>query len=95
MATLSRFSFSVFGVTREEVLDKLDELEREAIIREGGEPWLATTDKINRECIDHRHLLDPKSWVYVGVREVVFAGPTILDKVDDQFRDGFRPQPGE
>ena len=92
MATLSRFSFEAFGLTLDEVSQKLDELTQETITREGGEPWLTTMDEIKKQCIEPRALMDPKSWIYVGKREVVFAGPTPMDSDEDRMRDGWRPQ---
>lgn len=92
MATLSRFSFSAFGLTREEVAEKLDGLSDQLIMAEGGEPWLPTTDTIEKRCVNPKAPLEPKSWIYVGAREVIFAGPTPLDEPGDLFRDGFRPQ---
>ena len=92
MATLSRFSFSAFGTTREEVTEKLDALCDGLIQTEGGEPWLTTQDEVKKTCIDPKDLLNLKSWIYVGERSVLFAGPTPLEKQDDSFRDGFRPQ---
>ena len=92
MATLSKFAFAAFGLTMDEVVQKLDELTQEIITREGGEPWLVTVDEIKKQCIAPRALMDPKSWLYTGEREVMFAGPTPLDTGEDMFRDGWKPQ---
>ena len=89
MATVTRFSFDCFGTTMGEVSDKLDELTNEALLREGGEPWLVTTDRIEKIAVN-ANITDPKSWMYQGRREVVFTGPTPLDKVP--FHDGWKPQ---
>jgi hypothetical protein len=73
----------------DEVSAKLDKLVNDVIFDEGGEPWLSTTDEIKKTAIKP-NLMDPKSWVYVGLREVVFAGPSKFDIPD--MRDGFKPQ---
>lgn len=89
MATVTRFSFDAFGTTMSEVSDKLDELTNNALLSEGGEPWLVTIDRIEKIAIS-ANITDPKAWLYQGRREVVFTGPTPLDKVP--FHDGWKPQ---
>lgn len=89
MATVTRFSFDAHGQTLTEVADKLDELTNDALLREGGEPWLVTIDRIEKIAIN-ANIVDPKAWIYQGRREVVFTGPTPMDTV--QWRDGWKPQ---
>lgn len=73
----------------DEVSSKLDSLMMSVINDEGGEPWIATTDEIKKVAVKP-NLMDPKSWIYVGLREVSFAGPSKFDIPD--MRDGFKPQ---
>lgn len=73
----------------EEVSSKLDSLVMNVTADEGGEPWIATTDRIEKQAVKP-NLIDPKSWIYVGFREVVFGGPSKLGEPD--LRDGYKPQ---
>jgi len=88
-----RFTFSAIGETRESVLDELDSAVRVVMEQIGGEPWLTITDDVKKMQIGPG--MDPGAYAYIGAQEVVFAGPTVLGKDIEQFRDGFRPQGGD
>lgn len=89
--SLHRFSFIVLGESRDAVIEELDSHVRSIFERVDGEPWITITDDYDLIQIrpDYR---DPGSFVYRGVREVVFGGPTILGDLMPKWEDGFRPQ---
>ena len=87
-----RFTFSAIGETRDAVIEELDSAVRTVMETIGGEPWLTVTDDVKKNQIAPG--MDPASFVYIGAQEVVFAGPTVLGRDVEQFRDGFRPQGG-
>jgi hypothetical protein len=96
-ASALSFGFKVLGRTRDEALEKLDTLVREALTVAGGEPWITITDDVKKIPVDRgqseANMADPDNWGYLAVAELVFAGPNILGE-GVQFRDGFRPQDG-
>ncbi|MEM3097520.1 MAG: hypothetical protein QXU32_02225 [Nitrososphaerales archaeon] len=87
-----RFGITVFGETREEVMDELEQHSRNILYSVGGEPWLLFEDHIERIPIVKSILnADQSKFVYVGKQEYVFTGPTPLGDTP-VWRDGFRPQ---
>lgn len=96
-ASVLKFEYKVMGQTREECIEALEEIVAGTILKEGGEPWVTIQESYHKTLVEETLAFsgDPRGFVWVGVREVVFTGPTKLDTIDATFRDGFRPQSDE
>jgi hypothetical protein len=86
-----KFSYTVIGETREEVLEEIDKNVRETITAVTGEPWVVMSDTVKKVPTGHEPT-GPHGFFYVAEQEVVFGGPNLLAKDALRFRDGFRPQ---
>lgn len=93
-ASVLKFEYKVMGQTRDEVIDSLDEIVGQVILQEGGEPWVSVEEVYTKTMIDQELALsgDPRGFIWIGVRSVLFTGPTKLAGIEPTFRDGFRPQ---
>ena len=92
-ASVIKCHFAVVGESRDEVIEKIEELTLDFLSKAGGEPWLITSDDMNKLVTDEKAFLtgNPAGAYYQGSRTLFFAGPNVVAQTPG-FRDGFRPQ---
>lgn len=93
-ASVLKFEFKVLGTSKEECIETLDNIVSSILLKEGGEPWVTVQEAYEKQMINQEVALsgDPRGFIWVGVRTVLFTGPSKLDSIEPTFRDGFRPQ---
>lgn len=88
-----KLTIQAIGETRDEVIEKLDEICNQTILEQGGEPWVVLADEVKKIVVDLNGLLqgNPSTSYFDGTRTLVFAGPTRIGP-SLKYHDGFRPQ---
>lgn len=76
-AVISTFSFIVQARTRDECIERMDELGLAVLEIVGGAPWVAVDDDIKKVHAAQYALSDDQGFAYQGERRYVFHGPAL------------------
>lgn len=77
-AITQHISFGVMGTTRDEVVNKLDDLGSLFLDHIGGMPWEMPDDDTRRAKVTNT-VADDQGYAYFGVRTYSFQGPFVGD----------------
>jgi hypothetical protein len=89
-AVIAGFYFECMGMTRDEVIERMDTFAVEGLNQIGGAPWKLVQDGVER--IEARTpLADDEGYCYTGARKYIFVGP-LVGLPFQAYHEGFKPQ---
>lgn len=91
MAVLGGFIFEALGVTREEVVQAMDDFAFTCLESVGGQPWLCVDDD-TQKVVATTAVKDEQGFCYQGRRKYVFQGPVADHLPGVIYHDGFKCQ---
>lgn len=90
---ISELKCVVFGTTRDECVQAMDEVAFTLFNEIGGAPWLVPDDDIKKIAAEEvsMAIADDQGFCYVGLRTWKFRGP-VIHIPDQAHHDGFKVQ---